>query len=374
MHLISGGDTGGAKTHVITLLRELKNHMDIELVCLAEGVFAREAEQAGIRTTVVRQNSRFDFSVLRQIRERMDRQRTQVLHCHGARANFIGSLLKSSLDIPLVTTIHSDFEHDFDNHLLKKLVFTTLNKASLRKMDHYLAVTENFKDMLVSKGFPERKIHVIYNGIALAGSTAGSGREEFLEGVGLRDVSGQYLVGCATRLHPVKGVDVLLKAAKRVVRSEKGIHFIIAGFGDPKYTRFVQDYIRDNRLGERVHLIGFIQDIHGFYNSIDLNVLPSYSESFPYALLEGGLHGLPTVASKAGGVVEMIEDGKSGILFEVGDDKGLAKAVLAMAKDRRKAAALGASFRERIRENFSDVSMGERHRSIYEDIIRRSKG
>lgn len=373
IHLISGGDTGGAKTHVITLLKTLMTKVDIELICLADGVFAREAIENKIPTEVLLQSSRFDLSVLSKIEKKIQDNHVEILHCHGARANFIGSLMKKRIQIPVITTMHSDYEHDFDNNWLKKIVFTNLNKFSLNKMDYFLAVTENFKEMLVNKGFSEKKIYVIYNGISTKVKPATKTREEFLTRLNLEILNNQFLIGCATRLHPIKGTDVLLRAAKLLTDEYQHIHFLVAGFGDAKYTQYVKLFIEENKLEKTVHLLGFVEDMDNFYSAVDVNLLPSYSESFPYALLEGGIRQLPTVASKAGGIVEMIQPEFSGLLFEVGDESGLAKSLLRYYHNAEEAKNFGVEFKRQIEEKFSDQIMADRHVWIYKDLVGRSR-
>ena len=144
MHMISGGDSGGAKTHLFNLLDKLKEMCDVVVVCLMRGVFYNEILEKDIETLLFEQRNRFDLSVVRGIRSTIEERKIDLLHVHGARANFIAMFLKKHLSIPIVTTMHSDYLLDFDS-FFKKLFFTNLNSYSLKRLDYFIAVSDSFK-------------------------------------------------------------------------------------------------------------------------------------------------------------------------------------------------------------------------------------
>lgn len=358
MHLISGGDTGGAKTHVITLLKELQKNVSIELICLAEGSFEKEAREAGIHTLIYKQKSRFDLRVIGQLAKKLNEEGFDLLHCHGARANFVAAFLKHKIKIPMITTVHSDYRLDFAHHFYKKIIFTNLNRFGLNKMDHYLAVTDMFRKMLIEQGFTASKIHVIYNGINIDASP---------KHYALTPDS-KLTFGCVTRLVPIKGTHILLEAAKICKEQQYDFKVKIAGMGAGPYVEELHQYVKEHQLESTVDFVGYITDIDSFYELIDVNILPSYTESFPYALLEGGIRNIGTIASKAGGIVEMITP-ETGLLFEVGNAQDLAKKMIQLMVEPVSVETYGNQFKLRIIDNFSDVAMAKRHEDIYRKII-----
>ena len=121
LHLISGGDTGGAKTHVFALMNALANKIDVKIVCFMKGVFYDELQSIPVESELIEQKSRMDMSVCDRLIEIIS-EGYQVIHCHGARANFIaGALRKRGVKLPFVTTIHSDYLLDFDGFYKKVL-------------------------------------------------------------------------------------------------------------------------------------------------------------------------------------------------------------------------------------------------------------
>ena len=102
LHLISGGDTGGAKTHIFSLMKGLKNLVDARIICFIKDSFYDEAKDLGYNIKVFPQKSRADMSVVKKLREEIDREKFDIIHAHGARANFIVMFLKKYIRVPMI--------------------------------------------------------------------------------------------------------------------------------------------------------------------------------------------------------------------------------------------------------------------------------
>ncbi|WP_026894644.1 glycosyltransferase family 4 protein [Clostridiisalibacter paucivorans] len=367
LHLISGGDTGGAKTHVLTLLKELNKQIDAQLLCIMEGVFTKEAKEMGIPITIMLQKKRYNIFIVRKMIKFINDNNFDILHCHGARANFLAILLKPWIKIPIITTIHSDYKLDFTNDRYKQLFYTPINSLALRGISYYIAVTEAFKDMLVDRGFDEDVIYEVYNGISFNDESDLLTKREFFQKYNISLEEDVLYIGSVARLHPVKGIDVFLKGAVEVIKNYPMARFVVAGEGPDrkKYEYFIEK----NNLTDKVFLLGHVEDIVSFYNAIDINVLASYSESFPYALLEGGRQKKPTVSSSVGGISKMIDHGENGFLFQPGDYKSMSKYLLTLIKDEELRLKIGKAFYEKIKNDFSSGKMAERHIEIYKEIL-----
>ena len=110
LHLISGGDTGGARTHVMNLINGLSESVFVMLVTLMESDFTEDAKKLKLPLTILNQKSRFDLSVTKEIESLVKKNKVNLIHVHGARANFISTFVKKSFpNIPIVTTVHSDY-------------------------------------------------------------------------------------------------------------------------------------------------------------------------------------------------------------------------------------------------------------------------
>lgn len=368
LHLISGGDVGGAKTHVLTLIKELQKTITIRLICFMEGSFADEGRQMGIDVFVIEQEQRYNLNVVDKIIQIIEEENFNLIHSHGARANFITRFIKKKTNIPCVTTVHSDFMLDFKGNIYKHLIYTNLNVFALKKFNYYIAVSEDFRQMLIGRGFPANKIYTIYNGIDYEERIDYKSRLDFLKEKGLHHINDKIIIGILARIHPVKGHEVFIKAAEEVLKSNKDVHFLITG--KPGELPELSNLIKHHGIEDNIHFIDFVENPYDFLNAIDINVLTSYSESFPYVLLEGAHLLKPTISSAVGGIPMLIKDGINGFLFKAGDSEGLASKMKVLIDDREKRDVFGKELLKYAKENFSLNQLASEHLNIYGNILK----
>ncbi|MBS3885846.1 MAG: glycosyltransferase [Dethiobacter sp.] len=369
LQLISGGEKGGSKTHVLSLVKELQKEQQITLACLMEGEFYRQALAMGLDARTLLQKKRYHLSPVWEIGRLFKQEGYQLLHCHGPRANFYGALVKKLYKIPTVTTIHSDYLQDFRHNLYKQRVYATFNKLALNTFDGYFAVSDTFQEMLLSRGFPREKITVIYNGLDFNAQLKPETREEFLKKFNLPIPAQAKLVGILARLHPLKGHEIFLAGASRILAAAPETHFIIGGDGDEKEKLLA---LRDKLgLRDKVHFLGQISDPPSFFQAIDINTLTSHTESFPYVLLEGALLKKPIVSSAVGGISRLVKDGETGFLFPAGNEVEFARQTLKLLDDENLRNTLGENLFQHARANFSLTRLAEIHLQSYEKYGRR---
>lgn len=368
LHLISGGDTGGAKTHIISLLKGLNKRIDARIICFIEDTFYEDVLAAGIPIKVFKQKSRSDMSVINRLTDEINQEGYDIIHCHGARANFIAQFLKGKLDKPFITTIHSDYKLDFKDNFYKRLVYTSLNTISLRRFDFFIAVSDSFKEMLIERGFKRDRIFVTYNGIDMGIPEDHVSKDEFLGRYGIED-KGFPIVGILARLDKVKDHRTFIEAARQVLKTTE-VDFLIAGEGAEEAS--LKELVKDYGLESRVHFIGFVKDPYSFFNAIDVNVLTSVSESFPYVILEGARMKKPVVSTKVGGIARLVDDGENGYLCQTGDWKAIGDRILSLVKDGALAKFFGQKLYKAAEDRFSYDSMAESHIATYSQIL--SKG
>lgn len=366
LHLISGGDTGGAKTHIFTLMKGLSGKVDTKIICFIKDTFYDEAKERGIDIEVYPQEKRWDLSVVSKLSDEIKNGKYDLVHAHGARANFICMFLKKKINVPMVTTVHSDYMLDFKDSFYKNLIYTSLNKMSLKKFDHYICVSDNFKKMLVDRGFDKNKIHVLYNGIDIDEKTLYIPKTAFLEKYKI-NYNGEFLVGIAARLDKVKDHETFIKACKETLEINPDIIFLIAGDGDEQ--KKLEEMAKSFGIEKNIYFLGFVRDKYSFFNAIDVNVLTSISESFPYVILEAARLSVPTVSTKTGGIPEIIKDDYTGYLFPIGNYKSLSRYILDLYDKRDKLKELGDNIKREVVEKYSYLSMGERQKEIYDEIL-----
>ncbi|WP_422486175.1 polysaccharide pyruvyl transferase CsaB [Gudongella sp. DL1XJH-153] len=365
LHLISGGDTGGAKTHIIALLKGLNKRIDAEIICFIEDTFYDDVVKAGIPIKVFKQKSRSDLTIISRLVEEIEDKGYDIIHCHGARANFIAQFLKGKVDKPFITTIHSDYKLDFKDNFYKRLVYTTLNTIALRRFDYYIGVSDLFRKMLVERGFRRDRIFVTYNGIDCDSQEDFVSKDEFLKRYNIED-RGQAFVGIAARLDKVKDHVTFIEAAKLVLEEEDAT-FLIAGEGAE--SDYLHELVRRYGIQDKVKFLGHVKDPYSFFNAIHINALTSVSESFPYVILEGAKMKKPVVTTEVGGVHMLVKNGENGYLVPVGNEVVLRDKLLKLIRDDELAEEMGRKLFMAVRRNFSYAAMAESHVKIYEKIL-----
>ena len=369
LHLISGGDTGGAKTHVHSLLAGLTSRIQVKMVCFTEGPFTEEARALGI-DTVVLAGKNFP-AIINQLAAMVKEEGFEILHSHGARGNMISALLARRTGLPTVSTVHSDYRLDYLGRPISRLTYGTINTVALRKLDYRIGVSDAMVDLLISRGFDPEKLFAIYNGLDFTPRTPAMDRENFFRSVGMNADENSVVAGIAARLNPVKDIATLIRGFALAHESCPDLRLLIAGDGEEMEN--LKRLAAELGVSQEVCFAGWVSDTDSFYEAIDINTLTSISETFPYALTEGARASLPTVSSNVGGVRYLIDHGSTGYLFPPGDAEALAGHLVTLARDPALRKAMGERLYHKADRDFSIEATIQKQLEIYETILRYEK-
>jgi glycosyltransferase involved in cell wall biosynthesis len=294
-----------------------------------------------------------------------------IIHVHQAlHPAFVSVLVgKRSLGKPvIVKTASSGITSDIIQ--LKRVPFGNFQlKYLLRKMECLVSVSraggKEFKDI----GFPESQIEHIPNGVVLPYD--GKTNYEYVK-----------RVITTARLSKEKGIDILLRAWTHVVGQEKGIKLIIVG--DGPLAGGLKKLCCSLGLAESVEFTGMIQNVTEYLRNADLFVLPSRTEGLSNALLEAMSYGLPCIATKVGGNIELIgEDdhkqimlgkfiiARNGLLVNPDDVEGLSKAILYLIRNGGERAEIGKGGRLHVEKNYSIDLIADKYIKLYHDMLDR---
>ena len=368
IHLISGGDSGGAKTHVLSLLQNLNKTITAQLVCFRDGPFAEEARSMGIPTVIMGGNN--IPRLRRKLTDYIKAGGYEVIHCHGSRANMVGSLLRSSTGLPVVSTVHSDYKLDYMGRPLSRLTFGTINAWALRHLDYRIGVSDAMVDLLISRGFAPDRFYAIYNGIDFTPAPPQGDRLPYLRGLGADVDEDSVVVGIAARLNPVKDMSTLVRGFAAGYQKCKRLRLVIAGDGEERDK--LASLAKELGVERQVTFAGWISGgMDRFYSALDINALTTLSETFPYALTEGARFHLATVATAVGGIPYLIDTDVNGFLFQPGDWAALGEHLAALGNDDRLRRQMGEKLYEKASTQFSIQKTVDTQLHIYEEIIRR---
>lgn len=283
-----------------------------------------------------------------------------IVHCHRHRATIFGTLAAAIAGVPhVVSTVHGTGRIRSTG---RRMSYWLLSK----KVAKFIGVSEGVKrDLLeTSWGMPENKVVAIPNGISyetLSGAVSKRDARETIRA----GLDGNILFGIIGRLAPKKNHGRLIDAMSLLVRKEPAIHLVVVGTGPLHET--LQQRTDELGLGENITFAGYRSDIPVVLRALDAFVLPSLpGEGLPLALLEAMGAGVPVIASRIPGVIEVFEGAEMGRLIDPESVEEISMAMEWMATlsegDR---ARLGNAAREHALVNYSVERMAERIRTVY---------
>ncbi|MBO5646958.1 MAG: polysaccharide pyruvyl transferase CsaB [Clostridia bacterium] len=379
MHIAGGGDIGGAKTHVISLLAALKERHNVVLVSLRQGPFSEDAIAAGIPTAVIHSSNY--LHIVKSIRAIIAEKNIDVIHCHGGKANLAGLILRSVTHIPVVTTVHSDYRYDYMGSLVKRCTNGLINTYAIHRLDYRIAVTEVFAELLIDRGFDPSRIFTINNSLEFADADPMADRAdlatrtEYLNRFGLTCDENTVVVSIAARFHPVKDVSTLIRAFAVAANENPDLRLLIGGCGVAELEKQEEARLRallsELKLEDRAAFTGWINDMDTFLSITDISVLCSLSEGFPYSLLESVRRGAALCCSRVGAIPGIIDHGVNGLLIDPRDSDALARNILTLAGDRSLRLSFARSLYNKCRLQYSLDTMTAAQEEIYRTILRR---
>jgi glycosyltransferase involved in cell wall biosynthesis len=213
-----------------------------------------------------------------------------------------------------------------------------------------------------------RRVTTIHNGIDPENDAAPQDQAAARRQLGL-PLGDAQIIGGVGRLDAVKGFDVLLEAIALLRPQHPNLTLALAGDGPVRHA--LQQQAARLGIADRVHFLGFCKDVRQVYAALDIFAMPSRCEALPYALLEAMTAQLPAVASRIGGVPEVILPGQTGLLIPVGDSHALAAALASLLINRDLRQQMGRAARERIIHYFSEREMIAQTLALYRRLLNR---
>jgi len=368
---------GGPVDHAVEVAVELARLGHESHLVSPNGAHLARAAAAGVRTHVAEVRAKTDLAGARVVADVLARVRPDVLHLQDRRAGLVGRLLAARHRIPSAYTLHgvpdelavlvpgnleiarSGRRDRFGYLVLERLLATAPRSAVVTPCE---ALATYARDQV---GVPGDRVHTVVNGVAPAWlETTGPGvRSQGSADPRSGDAERPVRVTWLGLMQPVKRVPDLVRAASRV----PGIEVELVGDGPERRT--IEEVVAGTGTGDRFHLTGYQADPSPSLRRSDIFVLPSAAEACPMALLQAMACGVPVIASRVGGVPEIVRDGVDGLLVDPGDEDQLVDALVALAGDQALRVSLGAAGRSRVAEQFGIDRSAQALLAIYERLV-----
>jgi glycosyltransferase involved in cell wall biosynthesis len=273
----------------------------------------------------------------------------------------LGSLASALSGLPLVHHVHSPTSQN-TAHALSDRVNTMVERVALRRARALIPVSHDLAGYLRREGFAHDRMTVVHNGVAP--SECGVRREPH----------GELRIGMVALFRPRKGLEVLIRALAELLEQGMAVRLRAVGeFESPEYEQAIRALAEERGVSGLIDWRGFCEDVRPELERMDLLVLPSlYGEGLPMVILEAMAAGLPVVASRVGGVAELVRNGQDGLLVEPGDAAELSRALALFATQPDTLRAIGSEGQRRQRLEFSSEAMARRLSRIYDAVIARA--
>jgi len=289
----------------------------------------------------------------------IDRFHINLIHTDGPRNTFYAGLAAKIKGIPLVWHVR-DSSRDLFDFLLYVLSSKIILVAD--------SIRSRFKWALNAD-----KIATIYNGVDMKSLAAKNALDiSSRSGYGINENS--FLIGVVARVEPLKGQLYLIEACGRLKEALPDFHLLMVGeTADSAYLRKCERKAEDLGIRNRVHFMGYQNNVAGILNSLDLFVLPSLLEAFPRSVIEAMAMGKPVIVTDVGGSPEAVEPSVSGFVVPPRDPESLAERILFMGLHKESRFQMGEAARIRAREMFSLERNVSETVKVYRDVLEQSK-
>lgn len=319
LHVIATMPVGGAENVLLTTLRRLDPQQYQSVVCCIQdkGVLGAEVEKLGIKLIELHklQKGGWDSSIISDLVSVIQDEKIDLVHGHLYHANLYARFAAKQAEVPSVITVHNTYAK-------RKWHRQLLNWYLARVTAKIIAVSDSIRDDVIrfDRVAPE-KVVTILNGIDTERSQSQLGKGEARERLQL-PVSAKVLVTIG-RLVEQKGHTILLQALQQL-RQQGGEEIYAVLVGDGPWRQRLQGQAQALGLEQNIRFLGTRTDIGDILRAADLYVMPSLWEGLGLALLEGMAAGLPVLASRVGGMVEVLGEGQYGYLVPANDVNALA--------------------------------------------------
>jgi len=371
LHVVRGSAFyGGPEMTVLNAFKAFDDRdFALSLAVLAKDARERvpvctEADRLGLPLHFIPARPRFRLRYARRLRELIGTLKIDIMHTHGYKSGLFGLAAAGGCGIPAVATAHG-----WTRNALRAHLYEGVEARILKRFDRVCTCSEHMKMDLVRSGVAAERIRLVRNAVDAKGFAAGGSADRQWPS-DLQVPEGAVLVGTIGRLSREKGQRFLLEAFAKVHREVPEAFLLIAGAGD----REGELRALAQELGIAV-AVGWVPKcphdrVPSLLGAMDLFVLPSLMENQPLVLLEAMAAGVPVVATRVGGVGEIIEDSREGLLVRPGDSHALAETILRALGDG-KGSRRAEKAEEKVRSAFSIEQYGRALADVYVEVVGR---
>jgi len=348
---------GGVETGTIDLAKELIRQGHKAVVISNGGGLVRDLRACGgihYALPVHEKSPITVYCMIKEIAKIIKKEGIEIVHARSRVPAFSAFFAASLSKVPFITTCHGHYS----THLLSRVM----------GWGKFVIVASNVvaRHMINNFNVPREKIRLIPRGVDL---------EKFsYKEAGHTSTKKEYIIGVIGRITPIKGHVYFIRAISKVARLMPNIKVHIIGdapSSKPKYRQELEMLVRRLSLSKYIHFLGERNDIPKQMAKMDLVVMPSIGEeTFGRVIIEAQAQGIPVIATKVGGIIDVIKDRENGILVPPKDWNRLSEAIIELLKDNDLKSKLSKAGRASVEKNFSLSRMYNMTIKVYDEAFR----
>lgn len=366
-YVIGDSSLTGAPRHLLSLVTGLDPREFSVSVILPQGPLADELQKNRITTFLVPMRSRSDVAAVNAIKKLLIKYDPDIMHAHGQRAGLLARLAVKDLPIKVIYTEHTwTKEFRLENPLLHWAHIRSMRM--LDKLTHKtIAVSKAVADFLINAKITKPdKIQVIYNGIELIADKPHQSEFELLRKYRLD--SKDVVIGTIGSLNIQKDTASLIKAMPRVIKRFPNAKLVIVGTGP--LQKNLQRLTQKLKIDSSVVFTGVMNNVADILKTFSVFVLCSRSESFGISILEAMKAHVPIIATKVGGIPEIIISNRNGLLVNPCDSKQLASTIMKLLNDKKLQKKLAVGGYETL-QKFTTTTMVHETEKLYKQLLKK---
>ena len=386
LYCITKSNWGGAQRYVYDLATNLsRDNYEVAIALGGNGKLKETLEEAGIRTIFVKSLQR-DVGVLKDIYSFFElvkifrKEKPDIIHLNSSKMGGIGGLAGRIARIKKIIFTAHGWAYNEERSFSQKIIIAILHFVTVAFSHLTIVVSEKAREQFQSGNLMKKKMVVIHNGIGeIEFIEKEKARQEFVEvrlpqteKVKEKIKSEPLWIGTISELHKNKGLKYVIEAVDRLIKNEninishRNIIFIIMGEGEERKN--LEEVVKKNNLENSVFLVGNVKNASSYLKAFNIFTLTSITEALPYAILEAGKAEAPVIASNVGGISEIIDDMKSGILLQPKKPKEISDAIEYYINHPDKKENFSKLLKEKIDKEFSLGKMVSETIKLY-DLI-----
>ena len=314
--------------------------------------FLDALKKNNLNSIAIESKNQMSLATISQIKKILKTKQINLIISHDYKATFYSFMANRSFNLPHIGYYHGRTDENF-----KVKLYNFIDGKILARLPKILTVSNATSDYLNKIGISKDKIEVVYNAIEIDDDHIPR----------QKPASSAPIIGVIGRLSHEKGVHIFLKSIDSIIHNCPNVQVLIFGDGPDrdKLKRLTQS------LGLTKYIIfkGFEKDLDKIYSQLDIIVIPSLSEGHPLIILEAWKYAIGIVATKAGGIPEIITSGKTGLLAEVNDPDSLGQKILEAVSDLPAMKIYGQNGLSLLKEQYSFASQAKKLSQIYKKMI-----